>query len=152
MERVQERLVRLLSDVQGESYEEKLKDAGLTTLRERRRRGDAIETYKTLAHINKVDATKWFRVIGEEARPLRSNTDVEDGEERRKENVLEVERTKLEIRKNFFVVRAAKTWNEIPDTVKAARTVNGFKNAYDAWRQKQPENNNTQGAAEVEEQ
>ena len=58
MERVQECLVRLLSDEWGKNYEEKLKDAGLTTLRERRRRGDAIETYKTLAQINRVDATK----------------------------------------------------------------------------------------------
>ena len=151
MERVQERLVRLLSDVRGESYEEKLKDAGLTTLRERRRRGDAIEAYKTLEQINKVDATKWFRVIGEEARPLRSNTEMEGGNEKRK-NVLEVERARLEIRKNFFVVRAAMTWNSLPETVKAAKTINGFKNAYDAWTQKQPENNNMLDAAEDEEQ
>ena len=152
MEKVQERLVRLLSDVRGEGYEEKLKDAGLTTLRERRRRGDAIETYKTLKQINNVDSTKWFRVIGEETRPLRSNTDVEGSDEKRKENVLEIERSRLEIRKNFFVVRAARTWNLLPEAVKSAKTVNGFKNAYDAWRQRQPEDNNLHNAAEDEEQ
>ena len=32
------------------------------------------------------------------------------------------------------MVRAAKTWNEIPDRVKGQRTINGFKNAYDAWK------------------
>ena len=33
LERVQERLIRIISDVRGATYEEKLKDAGLTTLR-----------------------------------------------------------------------------------------------------------------------
>ena len=46
--KVPERLVRLLLDVKGDSYEEKLRDAGLTTLAERRKRGDLIETFKTL--------------------------------------------------------------------------------------------------------
>ena len=72
----------------------------------------------------------------EEARPLRSNTIVENGEEVRREDVLETERANLELRRNFFVIRAAKTWNELPDRVKTQRTVNGFKNAYDTWKEK----------------
>ena len=35
-------------DVKGATYEEKLKDAGLTTLEKRRERGDAIEAFKTI--------------------------------------------------------------------------------------------------------
>ena len=136
LEAVQKRLVRLLSDVTGESYEEKLRVAGLTTLRDRRERGDAIEVFKTLKRMNNIDVDRWFKVVGESARPLRSNTLVEGGDEVRKENVLEIERCNLEIRKNFFVVRAAKTWNEIPEEVKKATSLNGFKNAYDAWRVK----------------
>ena len=38
------------------------------------------------------------------------------------------------------MVRAAKTWNEIPDRVKGQRTINGFKNAYDAWKRMEQSN------------
>ena len=57
----------------------------------------------------------------------------EEGETRRK-NVLKVEKARLEIRKNFFNIRAAKVWNEIPDNVREKKTVNGFKIAYDKWK------------------
>lgn len=135
LEKVQERLIRMISDVRGDGYEAKLKDAGLTSLKERRKRGDAIEVFKVLRNINNIDERRWFRRIREEARPLRSNTVVEGDDEIRRE-VLEVERARLEVRKNSFVVRAAKTWNSLPDQVKKQRTVNGFKNAYDSWRRK----------------
>ena len=134
LEKVQERLIRMLSDVRGENYEEKLKDAGLTTLKERRERGDVIEVFKVMRQISNIDETKWFRRVREEARPLRSNTVVDtEGDEVRRE-VLEVERARLEVRRNFFMVRATKLWNSLPERVKNQRTVNGFKNAYDAWR------------------
>ena len=103
MEKVQERLMRMVSDAVGTSYEEKLKDAGLTTLRERRERGDVIEVFKTLRGINNVEKGKWFSHVREEARPLRSNTAVTNGEEIRRD-VLEIEHANLEIRRNFFVV------------------------------------------------
>ena len=153
MEKVQERLIRMLSDVRGENYEEKLKDAGLTTLKERRERGDVIEVFKVMRQINNIDETKWFRRVREEARPLRSNTLVDtEGEEVRKE-VLEVERAKLEVRRNSFMVRAPKSWNSLPDCVRNQKTVNGFKNAYDAWRLGTlPKNNHEQAVAiDVEE-
>ena len=48
---------------------------------------------------------------------------------------MRVEAARLEIRKNFYNVRAAKTWNQIPDEVREKKTVNGFKNAYDKWKE-----------------
>ena len=36
LEKIQERLIRMLSDVRGETYSDKLRDAGLTTLKETR--------------------------------------------------------------------------------------------------------------------
>lgn len=129
-------MVRMLSDVQGGTYEEKLDKVGLTTLTERRERGDAIETFKTLNGFNKVTKEKWFQAEEEDARPTRRNTTItEDGEQRRP-NVLKEEAARLEIRKNFFNVRAAKTWNGIPDTVRQKKTVNAFKMAYDEWKKK----------------
>ena len=124
----------MLSDVRGSSYEEKLQDAGLTTLVERRKRGDAIETFKTLKGINRVDKEQWFTTVSANARSTRSTTSVsEEGEERR-EWMLQVERASLEVRRNFFTIRAAKEWNIVPDEVKKKNSVNSFKNAYDAWK------------------
>ena len=36
--------------------------------------------------------------------------------------------------KNFFNVRAAGVWNNVPDAVREKKTVNGFKAAYDKWK------------------
>ena len=58
LERVQQRMIRLLSDVRGKTYEEKLKDVGLLPLTERRERGDAIEAFKTLNGFNNVNKAK----------------------------------------------------------------------------------------------
>ena len=134
LEKVQERLVRLLSDAEGESYEEKLRNAGLTTLRERRERGDMIEVFKEMRRNGQDNTEKWFRMVEAEARPLRSNSEIREGEEVRRTNVIEVERAKLEVRRNFFTVRAAKAWNMLPENVKVQSSVNSFKNAYDAWK------------------
>ena len=135
LEKVQERMIRQLCDVRGSSYEEKLKDVGLTTLKERRERGDAIETFKTIKGLNRVIKENWFEFEAEDQRPTRRNTEITEEGERRKSNVLREERSRLEIRKNFFNVRAAKTWNQIPEHVKEKTSVNGFKNAYDKWKE-----------------
>ena len=147
LEKIQERLVRMLSDVKGESYEDKLKDAGLTTLKERRERGDAIQTFKVLKGFSNVDATKWFQAIPEDARPTRATATVDGGRVVKKESVLVVERARLETRRNFFAIRAAKKWNELPEIVKTRTSVNAFKNAYDKWRKSEPmtEDNDSNG-------
>ena len=136
LEKVQERLTRSISDVRGANYEERLKQAGLMTLRERRERGNMVEAFKTLKGFNKVDPSKLFTPLREDARPTRANAYIGEGGETRREMMLEVERAKLEVRKNFFTVRAAKAWNDLPEATKTQTTVNGFKNSYDAWRKK----------------
>ena len=56
-----------------------------------------------------------------------------DGTVVKKESVLVIERARLEIRRNSFPIRAAETWNELPETVKKSTSINGFKTAYDKW-------------------
>ena len=133
LEKVQERFIRQLSDAKGSTYEEKAKDAGITTLRRRRRRGDAIETFKVLNGFSKVEKDEWFEEVGEAARPTRANTTITSEGQIKKEKVLKVGSAKLEVRKNFFSIRAASSWNELPEKVKMQTSVNAFKNAYDAW-------------------
>ena len=120
--------------MRGKTYEERLKEVGLTTLTQRRERGDAIEAFKTLNGFNRVEKSQWFEIESEEQRPTRRNLVIDEEGERRRVNVLKVEAARLEIRKNFFNIRAANVWNAIPDEVREKKTVNGFKNAYDKWK------------------
>ena len=133
LEKVQERLVRMLSDVRGSTYEERVADAGLTTLKERRVRGDAIETFKSLNGFNRVKKENWFQLTPEGARDTRRTASVtEEGVQ--KKTAIEQEQSRLEVRRNFFNVRVVKEWNRIPDEVKRQKSVNAFKTAYDRWR------------------
>ena len=140
MEKVQERLIKQLCDVRGTTYEEKLKDVGLTTLTERRERGDAIEAFKTIKGFNRVEKEKWFEFEEENQRPTRRNTEITEDGERRKSNVLREEKARLEVRKNSYNVRAARIWNKIPESVREKTSVNSFKNAYDGWKETESKN------------
>ena len=135
LEKVQKRLIRSLSNVRGETYEEKLDDAGLTTLKERRRRGDMIEAFKTLTGINNVERASWFQIAeNDNQRPsTRTNTTVEGGKAENRPSVLVRERAKTDVRNNCFRLRAGRAWNELPDNVRQAKSTNAFKSAYDIW-------------------
>ena len=45
LEKVQKRMVRLISNKKGSTYEERLESIGISTLSDRRKRGDMIETF-----------------------------------------------------------------------------------------------------------
>ena len=121
------------------TYEERLKATGMTSLEERRTRGDAIETFKTLRGINRVERDSWFVVREEEetVKNTRSNTMIVGGEEVRRREVVVTERARLEVRRHSFTVRAGRLWNDLPEEVKAQKTVNAFKNQFDKWQKKQ---------------
>ena len=75
----------------------------------------------------------------ESERPsTRSNTIIGNGgDQKRKHDVILRERARTESRNNCFRFRIARAWNDLPDSVKVAKTVNGFKNSYDTWMKKQ---------------
>ena len=135
LEKVQRRMIKSLSNVRGSTYEERLMDVGLTSLAERRQRGDMMETYKSLNGVSNVKKEDWFNFPDDGRANTRSNTVIgKDGEERRS-IVIERERAKLDVRANSFRIRAAKRWNELPDEVRSAKSLNAFKNAYDSWNE-----------------
>ena len=114
------------------THTSKKRDSRLTTLKERRERGDAIQTFKVLKGFSKVEREKWFQTVPEDARPTRTTTTVnEKGDVVKKESVLVVEKARLEIRRNAFPIQAAKRWNELPKSVKSSTSINGFKSTYD---------------------
>ena len=76
LEKVQKRLIQSKSNKKGDEYVARLKNAGLTTLKDRRRRGDQIQSFKAIKGISRVDSEEWFSLIKdpENMRPRRANT------------------------------------------------------------------------------
>jgi hypothetical protein len=62
LESVQRRATRMINGLKNDSYAIRLKKSGLTTLVDRRNRGDLIQTFKIIKGIDKVDYKKWFTV------------------------------------------------------------------------------------------
>ena len=66
LERVQRRALRMVSNLQGRTYEARLAEVGMTSLEDRRVRGDMITTYRIMTGKDKVDPgcslTWWLTV------------------------------------------------------------------------------------------
>ena len=123
LEKIQHRATRRMSDVRG-TYPERLQQLGLTTLEERRSRGDAIEVFKYLRGFSDIDRKTLFR----------TNTTIQPKTRHQLSFMpLEVPHANLDLRKNFFSVRGARLWNSLPSNIRESNTVNRFKNAYDAF-------------------
>ena len=69
----------------------------------------------------------WFDIETDEQRPTRRNVVIGEEGEKRRTNVLKVETSRLEVRKNFFNVRAASVWNNIPDKVREKKLSTGLR-------------------------
>ena len=112
LESVQRTFTRLVKGMEALSYHERLKKLGLTTLLERRMRGDLIESFKILNSLNSY-GNSFFnlscRTNNLVARPGGRSVD-------------------------FFGERVIKFWNKLPEYVKNRKSVNGFKNALDKFR------------------
>ena len=102
-----------------------------------------IKAFKAIKGFNRVEKKNWYKEISEDARPTRATSTIKGGEVIKKEAILKVERARLEIRRNFFSIRAAIEWNGLPEEVKKCTSINGFKDSYDRWRNNQQ---NTDGA------
>ena len=126
LEKVQHRATRRMSDVRG-TYPERLKQLELTTLEDRRSRGDAIEVFKYLRGFLDVDKETLFKVNHLPQPKTRHQNSFMP---------LRVPRANLDLRKNFFTVRGARQWNSLPSDVRQSTSVNRFKNAYDAYRKR----------------
>ena len=60
LEKVQKRAISMTSGLSGSTYKEKLREVGLTSLEERRKREDMIQVWKILHGHDHVDKNKWF--------------------------------------------------------------------------------------------
>jgi hypothetical protein len=121
LEQVQRRATKVIEGFGKLSYEERLRRTGLTTLEERRTRGDLIETFKTVKGLSDVKATKFFNLS-------------ENNRTRGNSLKLEKKQCNSNIRRSFFSQRIVNEWNKLPEEVVAAESVNTFKNRLDKWR------------------
>ena len=103
-------------------YEERLKILGLTTLEERRVRGDLIQQFKILKGFDKVN---WYK-------PPIFKKDI-SSQYCTRGNTLRYtkEITKDETRIRFFNNRIANEWNALTDEIVESKTVNSFKSKLD---------------------
>ena len=125
LEKVQRRATRLIAGYKKLSYRERLHRLGLTTLEQRRLRGDLIDTRKIVTSKEKISCSQFLT-------PYSSNYDT-----RGHCYKLTTTRSHLDLRKNFFRQRVVHHWNELPDSVANASTVNTFKNRLDRkWSNK----------------
>ena len=132
LESVQKRAIKYCYGLSG-TYEEKLKAVGLTTLVERRLRGDMIQTFKIMNGIDDVDASTWFTKVSESHQRTRQAVNIlDDGEVVQEVNIVKP-MSRLQVRKNFYSCRVVDPWNRLPSSVQCAVDVNEFKKSYDAF-------------------
>ena len=109
------------------SYEDKLKLLGLTTLIERRERGDMIQMFLSLAGHDSVGHKLFFKLESEAQRPglpTRARCGYL--------NVVPPTEGRTEQRRNFWSQRSVTPWNNLSDNAKMASNVNVFKNHYNS--------------------
>ena len=127
LERVQRRAVKMISGLASNDYHERLAELGMETLEERRHRMDMAQVYKIVTGKDKVNSDTWFTMARDGERLTRGNAHLLS---------LKQQRSRLEVRKNFFSQRVVESWNAIPAVIKDSKNVSSFKRLYGAHRDK----------------
>jgi ribonucleases P/MRP protein subunit RPP40 len=125
LEKVQRRAIGMVSGLQSRVYEDRLRELKLTTLEERRHQADMQLMHKIMSGASQLDRSVWFRPVAAAAARTRQHADPLN---------VQPNHGRLEIRQNFFSVRAGEQWNAVPADIKRARTATAFKRAYATFR------------------
>lgn len=120
IEKVQQRATKVAHSLKKLSYPERLTHLGLTTLEERRIRGDCIQAYKFQT---KQDIINWS------TQPI-----VTDALYGHRPRLIRQYVPNCDQRHYFFTNRIVNFWNELPDSVTVSNSTNTFKNNYDMWK------------------
>ena len=121
LERVQKRATRMITECKDQNYESRLKILGLISIEERQTRGDLIQVFKLIKGIDSnVDYREFFQ-LADYSRTRGHSF-----------KIIKV-RSRLEIRRNFFSQRVVNSWNELPQYIADADSINSFKNRLDSY-------------------
>ena len=132
LEKVQRRATKLVPSLRNLSYPDRLQALNLTTLEDRRNRGDLIQFFKYISG---------FNIINFQRNPIRAVALTQTGPAAglrmsahslsRQSNISCTQRDK------FFTNRVITDWNALPPMVVASTSVNQFKNRLDCYLKKQ---------------
>jgi hypothetical protein len=125
LEKIQERAVRMCSGLKSNTYENKLKEVGLDTLVTRREKIDLTQVWKILHGFDNLDESIFFS-------RLRHNTDRTTRAASSEFNLMRTH-CNLDVRRHFFSNRIIESWNSLPESIKAAPTINSFKSRLEEY-------------------
>ena len=120
LEKIQRRATKLIPELRELTYEERLKECGLTTLETRRLRGDQIEVFKILNGYENIDSNIFFEI--KESKITRGHN-----------YTLVKKQSRLDVRKFSFSQRTINVWNNLSTDCVHASSVNMFKNTIDKY-------------------
>lgn len=118
LESVQRRATKLIPGYRNLSYEERLKRLDMFSLKDRRIRGDLIETFKI---VNEIDMIKYENLFEFSSQSATRNNGFN----------LKGQRFNTDLRKNYFNLRVVDYWNKLPSSVVQVSTVDALKNRVD---------------------
>jgi len=132
LEKVQRTATKITQEMKGRSYKDRLEALGLTTLEDRRERGDGIQMFKIVNSIEKVNWHKGPISATQTDRPVRI------GSRRLQREMVK----NCAQRYHFFTNRIVNAWNRLPDhavepcSIIPKESVNAFKVKYDEVQSK----------------
>ena len=123
LENAQRRATRLVPELHGMSYRERLIELNLSTLDYRRKRYDIIQVFKIVHNIDDIDMNRFF-------------TFTENNQLRGHNLKLNKPRVNKSIRLNSFAMRNIPVWNNLPSEAVNSKTVLEFKTKLDKIMEK----------------
>jgi ribonucleases P/MRP protein subunit RPP40 len=128
LEKVQIKMINMVSGLKGKNYEEKLAEIGLDSLEKRRIESDICMAHKILYGVGDINPDIWFDKMPE-GHVTRASADPLK---------IRPRNGTLDLRKNFFSIRVVKIWNKVPCNVKSLSSPKKFKLALRKWMASAP--------------
>ena len=113
LEKVQRRVTKLIDELKDLSYEERLKELNLTTIKTRYLRADLLKTFKIVRGFEDINPSTFFTFSNRQSRNHKYK--------------LTKSYNKYDVRKYAFSQRVINEWNNLPDYVVNADSINTFK-------------------------